>query len=167
MRATVFAVAFLLSFPGVAEEEGASLSLKVGQSLQLSGEDVERIAVEDPSVIAVEPGKERVTVLALRPGTTRLLVWRAGETEARTVTVSPAAEAQPAAPDERISLKVGSSRVLIVPGLRRVSVGEPSVADISSVEKDQILLEAKSAGTTTLLHWDGEGKRKAIEVTVR
>lgn len=175
MRASVAVVAFCLSFSVVAQEQGASLSLKVGESVELSAKGFTRIAVEDPSVVDVRPGAELFTATGLRAGTTRILVWREGRKEERSVTVTGSGVAQapapksPAAalPDERISMAAGESRVFIVPKISRVAVGDPEIADITMAGKEEILVEAKSSGTTTLMHWTSDGARRSIEITVR
>lgn len=52
-----------------------------------------------------------------------------------------------------LSLAVGSQKVLDLPGLSRVAVGDPEVADVRVVSKTQLLIVGAKVGTTTLEVW--------------
>lgn len=73
-----------------------------------------------------------------------------------------------AAADEVIHLGVGSQRVLTVPeGIQRIAVGDPEVADVRPVGRDQVLILAGKEGRTTLLIWRSNGRRDSHVVVVR
>lgn len=70
--------------------------------------------------------------------------------------------------DEVIHLGVGTQRVLTVPeGIQRIAVGDPEVADVRPVGRDQVLILAGKEGRTTLLIWRSNGKRDSHVVVVR
>lgn len=70
--------------------------------------------------------------------------------------------------DEVIHLGVGTQRVLTVPeGIQRIAVGDPEVADVRPVGRDQVLVLAGKEGRTTLLIWRSNGKRDSHVVVVR
>lgn len=69
---------------------------------------------------------------------------------------------------EEIVLGVGTQRVLKVPdGIERVSVGDPEVADVKPLGRDQVLVLAGKIGRTTLLVWRSGGRQDTHEVVVR
>jgi len=60
------------------------------------------------------------------------------------------ADAPPGAGE--IVLGVGAQRVLTVPqGIERLSIGDPEVADVKPLGRDQVLVLAGKPGRTTLL----------------
>lgn len=79
------------------------------------------------------------------------------------------AEAPPFEPeltDRRIAVAVGGRASVHVPGLARVAVGDPEVAEIK-VAHDEILLNGRREGRTTVLAWSGNGARHSYVVEVR
>lgn len=59
----------------------------------------------------------------------------------------------------RLSLPVGKSLVIDAPGeVRRVSVGQPDIADFIQLSSRQIYLSGKTPGETNLTLWDGQGQ---------
>ncbi|MBN8230094.1 pilus assembly protein N-terminal domain-containing protein [Corallococcus macrosporus] len=70
------------------------------------------------------------------------------------------------AADETLTLKKGAKQVLTVPGLSRVALGDPSVADVRTTGKDGVELSALAKGTTTLIVWGGDGKRRTYRIVV-
>ena len=78
----------------------------------------------------------------------------------------------PAAADvqsgDEIVLGVGAQRVLTVrQGIERISIGDPEVADVKPLGRDQVLVLAGKAGRTTLLIWRVGGVRQSHAVVVR
>jgi pilus assembly protein CpaC len=65
-----------------------------------------------------------------------------------------------------ISLGVGQQKVLNIPGLQRVAIGDPSVLYAESLGQNQIILTAKKHGRTTLILWLKGGKRKNYSVHI-
>ncbi len=66
-----------------------------------------------------------------------------------------------------ISLGVGTQRVLTIPGIQRVAVGDPAIADVKTIGNNQLLVIGSSEGKTTLLIWKGSGQRINYLVSVR
>jgi len=66
---------------------------------------------------------------------------------------------------DEILLIVGGIKVLEVYSPRRVSVRNPEIADVDSVSSKEIILVAKTAGSTSLTIWDREGE-KTFYITV-
>ncbi|RKG68976.1 hypothetical protein D7V80_10645 [Corallococcus sp. CA054B] len=101
--------------------------------------------------------------VALTLGTLLLSALPAGARE-------PAARAGdskelPAA-DETLTLKKGAKQVLTVPGMSRVALGDPSVADVKTTGKDGVEVSALAKGTTTLIIWGADGKRRTYRIVV-
>jgi pilus assembly protein CpaC len=75
----------------------------------------------------------------------------------------------PAAPqssqEERITLRVGRTKILKVPGLSRVALGDRSIADVKTEGENAVRLQGMSEGKTTLLVWAG-GSHQAYVITV-
>lgn len=69
---------------------------------------------------------------------------------------------------EEIVLGVGAQRVLEVPdGIERVSVGDPEVADVKPLGRDQVLVLAGKIGRTTLIVWRSGGRQDSHAIVVR
>lgn len=64
-------------------------------------------------------------------------------------------EAEPTA-TRRVGVEEGGQRVLQASGVTRISVGDPSVADVKLVDGDELLITGVKAGRTTLILWYGE-----------
>ncbi|MEN8144367.1 MAG: type II and III secretion system protein family protein [Gemmatimonadota bacterium] len=70
-------------------------------------------------------------------------------------------------PTAIIRVAVGGSHVVVHPvALRRVSVGNPEVADVLVVAGNEILVSGKGPGTTSLIFWDNSGGRELYTVRV-
>jgi pilus assembly protein CpaC len=66
-----------------------------------------------------------------------------------------------------ISLGVGTQKVLPVPGLNKIAVGDPGVADVKTIGNNQLLLIGVGEGKTTLLIWKTNGQLLKYLVAVR
>ncbi len=66
-----------------------------------------------------------------------------------------------------VSLGVGSQKVITIPGLSRVALGDPSIADVKTLGSGQLLITGQSEGKTTLLVWKSSGQRVSYLVAVR
>lgn len=67
-----------------------------------------------------------------------------------------------------LQLAVGAQKTLSLPGLQRVALGDPSVADVKTLGNSELLVIGVSAGHTTLLVWKtGASKPESFEVTVK
>ncbi|QSQ24132.1 pilus assembly protein N-terminal domain-containing protein [Pyxidicoccus parkwayensis] len=77
-----------------------------------------------------------------------------------------AAEAAPA-PEGTVTLKKGGQKDLSVPGMVRVAIDDPEVADVDLANKGVLRLTGSKAGETTLLVWVGpENKRGSFRIIV-
>lgn len=80
---------------------------------------------------------------------------------------SSAEGTQAAAPDSALFLVRGTSRVVEHGArLERVSIADPDVADAVVVSSDEVVINAKAPGQTTLFLWDDEGGRRMFGVNV-
>lgn len=59
---------------------------------------------------------------------------------------------------EEIKLYVGEPRVLPSSNAKRIAIARPEVADVSSVTTDEVVLEPKAPGATSLFIWDDYGQ---------
>ncbi len=66
-----------------------------------------------------------------------------------------------------ISLGVGTQKVINVPGITRVSIGEPAIANFRTLPNGQVLLTGNSEGRTSLLTWKSSGQRVTYLISVR
>ena len=66
-----------------------------------------------------------------------------------------------------ISLGVGTQKVITVPGIARVAVGDAAVADVKTIGNNQLLIIGSSEGKTTLLIWKNSGQRISYLLSVR
>ncbi|NOK22147.1 pilus assembly protein N-terminal domain-containing protein [Corallococcus carmarthensis] len=101
--------------------------------------------------------------VALTLGTLLLGAMPAGAKEPAARTADQ--EEAPAA-DETLTLKKGAKRVLTVPGLSRVALGDPSIADVKTTGTDGVEISALAAGKTTLIVWGNGGKRRTYRIVV-
>ncbi len=76
------------------------------------------------------------------------------------------ASARAGAPGE-LEVQVGQQRVLDRPGIARVSVGDPGIAQVTPVAGHQVLITGVAPGRTTLILWFQDGKRETRDVVVR
>lgn len=58
---------------------------------------------------------------------------------------------------EPVVLSPGEQEVLRVPGLTRIAVGDPAVADVTPTSKGELLVLGKKLGRTTLTLWTARG----------
>jgi pilus assembly protein CpaC len=66
-----------------------------------------------------------------------------------------------------ISLGVGTQKVVTIPGIQRIAVGDPSIADVRNIGNNQILIIGQGEGKTTLIVWKTSGQRVSYLVSVR
>jgi pilus assembly protein CpaC len=83
-------------------------------------------------------------------------------------TLVPAQGAAPAAlSTSELSVAVNKSIILDQPaGIRRISIASGDIAEAVAASAQEILLNGKAPGDTTLLVWDSRGNRQAYEVHV-
>src|SRR5690242_4440125 len=70
-------------------------------------------------------------------------------------------------PSGQIRLMVNRHAVLVtrVPA-RRVSVGQPEIADVNPISATNILVTAKKPGTTQVIVWDDAERSQVVDVVV-
>lgn len=79
----------------------------------------------------------------------------------------PAAAARAEAkPSEKVELAPGSQTLLAFPGVTRVALGDPSIAEVKVEPGGQLLLTGLAEGRTTLLVWRGRDPEKREVVVV-
>ncbi|MBX7096744.1 MAG: pilus assembly protein N-terminal domain-containing protein [Myxococcaceae bacterium] len=66
-----------------------------------------------------------------------------------------------------ISIGVGTQKVITVPGIQRVAIGDSQVADVKTIGNNQLLVIGSAEGKTTLLIWKTSGQRISYLVSVR
>lgn len=77
-----------------------------------------------------------------------------------------AAQGEPAADTQALFLQVGETRVLDVPGVRRVTVGQGDVLSAVTADGREVVVFGRQSGTTSLHIWSGQGSRQAYTVEV-
>ncbi len=60
--------------------------------------------------------------------------------------------------EEPVTLYRGDIKVITVANPTRVIISNPSVADVTSVSKDEMIISAKEQGATNLIWWDAKGQ---------
>jgi Flp pilus assembly secretin CpaC len=68
---------------------------------------------------------------------------------------SPAQVPAPTSTQETLILKRGSSMSVKVPGMNRIAIGDPEIAEVEVPDKSAIRLTGLKAGETTLVVWSG------------
>ncbi|QDE65573.1 MULTISPECIES: pilus assembly protein N-terminal domain-containing protein [Myxococcus] len=69
--------------------------------------------------------------------------------------------------EETVVVKKGSHRELQIPGMVRIAIDEPEIADIKALGKGVLRITGKQAGETALLVWAGpENKRSSYRIVV-
>ncbi len=67
-----------------------------------------------------------------------------------------------------IDLMVNKSTVLTTRSpYKRVSIGQPDIADVNLVGPSEVLLTAKKPGSTQLILWDDQDRSQVVDVVVR
>ena len=83
------------------------------------------------------------------------------------VLVAFSAGSAPAQGVEEMKLTVGKSIVLDYPAdIRQMSTSDPAVVDAVAVSTREVLLNAKGAGTATVVVWPREGQRTIYSINV-
>jgi pilus assembly protein CpaC len=68
---------------------------------------------------------------------------------------------------EAFTLKKGETKTLSFPGLTRVAVGDPEIADVVTGSGDTLRVKGGTPGKTTLLVWAAGGARKSYLIEVK
>jgi eukaryotic-like serine/threonine-protein kinase len=146
------------------EVSPSRVAIVAGENATLTVPGLARVAVGDAAVAEVKTvGKDDLQVTCVAEGTTTLLVWTsAGDRFAYTVQVRKRPVSIPA----ELSLSKGEQRVLDVPGMVRVAVGNPQVVDVKTIGGNELLVVARGSGRTNVLVWTSGGARHEVRVVV-
>lgn len=71
-----------------------------------------------------------------------------------------------ALPDELLGLQVGEVRVLAVPDVARVAVGDGQVINALTTEEKEVIVFARREGSTVLQIWSQDGQRRRYDIEV-
>jgi len=66
-----------------------------------------------------------------------------------------------------IALGVGTQKVITIPGITRIALGDPNIAEVKTIGNNQVLIVGQAEGKTTLLIWKSSGQRVSYLVAVR
>lgn len=61
--------------------------------------------------------------------------------------------------EEEIKLYVGLGQIIPVNSPKRVAIGNPAIADVVNISKNELTINPKVAGNTTLIVWDNFGEQ--------
>jgi pilus assembly protein CpaC len=70
------------------------------------------------------------------------------------------------AQSDTLHLTIGDSKLLHLQSTEKIAVGNPAIADITTVSNDEILLSAKSVGSTSLTFISANGNQKSQNIIV-
>lgn len=187
MHGMLRVVVVSLWFPLVAlatEPQQRNLRLVKGTESVLDVNGMTRVAVGNPAVVDVKViAPNQLLLVGVQKGTTTVQVWR-GDQHRDTFTVSVVDEELsglkpngPAVPLSSVSvgedaandldLAVGAQKVLTIPGIQRVAIGDPDICDVKVNGNSQLRLIGVHKGVTTLIVWKTGGARLEYTIHVR
>lgn len=67
---------------------------------------------------------------------------------------------------EPVEVSLNESKYMVAPGITRLAVGNPAIADVQLLSSGDFLLVGKKAGTTSLIVWSDGGRRTEYTVYV-
>jgi serine/threonine-protein kinase len=151
-----------------AAMEGGVITLDSKQQIVMNVPGVQRIAIGEPDIADVKTiGNDQVMIIAGEPGKTTLLIWKSdGKRSSYVVRVRATDEWLKAREDEIVTLTPYTKKVLKIPGIQRIAVGDASIADVKTIGNDRVVIIGGEVGKTTLLVWKSDGKRKSFMVAV-
>jgi serine/threonine-protein kinase len=117
---------------------------------------ITRVVASEPSIVAINVDAASISLTGLREGSTTLDVWTGSERRAVDVHVGP----------EQLVLEQGMQKLIDTPGIQRVAVGDMSIADVKTIGNNQILIIGAGPGSTTLLVWTNDNRRRSYTVKV-
>jgi pilus assembly protein CpaC len=90
-----------------------------------------------------------------------------GGLQAQAPAAQPAAAANQDASNE-LSVAVGKSILIdVAKPIARVAIGLPDTAEVTAISPNEVMLNGKAVGETSLIIWDTSGGRQFFDVTVR
>ena len=109
---------------------------------------------------ATSPARAALRLLALAAGVLALPA-------AAQQTAAPAAQRVIPAGDRMVVVARGQTALLVQPvALQRLSIADPEVAEIFAVSPQEVLVNGKKLGTTSLMLWDASGAYRLYTVEV-
>lgn len=150
------------------------IDLTVGMPRVLKLPKISRLTMGDSAIADLEPlDNGDIKLVGVSRGETKLRVWPQGRSTFVEIRIhvqgdGPARASAPKAPaDNRVgekvadgatlSLALNEERVLVVPNMTRMAVGDSAIADVKLLGNDRMLVAAgKEKGGTTLIVWSGE-----------
>ncbi|WP_224362028.1 type II and III secretion system protein family protein [Hyalangium versicolor] len=66
-----------------------------------------------------------------------------------------------------LALGVGTQKVITIPGITKIALGDASIAEVKNLSNNQILITGQAEGKTTLLVWKSSGQRVSYLIAVR
>ncbi len=145
------------------------LQVAVGAQRVISTPGLQRVALGNASLADVRTAGQDVVLIGVAPGRTELRVWKSGasapEVYEVTVTAAPSSAGDPTPITFTPTLQLGAKTSRAVPGLQRIAVGDPDIADLS-VDDAGVTLAGKGAGQTNVLLWFADGRREQWVVKV-
>jgi len=67
---------------------------------------------------------------------------------------------------EDIKLTVGSAQIVSVRSPLRVAIGNPEIADLKQISENELLVNGKAVGSTTLIVWHRSGRKDISSILV-
>src|ERR1700749_5174679 len=81
-------------------------------------------------------------------------------------TVQAMPQAQASAQTENVHIRVGRSIIVTMQArLRKVYVSNPAVVESTTTSPNQVVITAKSAGSSNVVFWDEQGRSRMLEVS--
>jgi pilus assembly protein CpaC len=71
----------------------------------------------------------------------------------------PPQKSPPELKEELITVRAGNSKKLELVGVVRIALGDPAIADVSTLGGNIIQVDGKKAGETKLIIWVGSARR--------
>ena len=170
----LLAVILAPSFAHAAERGPKAIRLRVGESKTLDVGDYKKLAIGQPDTVGVSASEQggQLTVIGRSAGKSTLVVWPVnGPRESYLVEVEGDGKKVEAAWPARIEdssellVRAGEEKVLQLVGIKRITIGDPEIADVKLNGDSELLIQGNSDGRTSLLVWRQDGSR--VEYIVR
>ena len=148
----------------VIDADGPALLLQRGQLETMNVPGATRVISSDPTVLEARLlDGDRVVLNARKEGNVRLFAEKGPNGTAEMWRVGIAA-----APPVRQAFAIAKKeqKVLTIPGMQRVAVGDSDTADVKTIGNNQLLVIGVGEGTTSLLVWTSSGERLEWDVTI-
>jgi Flp pilus assembly secretin CpaC len=152
-------------------EAQADYSVPVGKNIVVDVPAGTRAAVSsDPRVATVQPlSDSQILVTGKTRGNTTITLDR-GENHRSHFTVSVGADEGltevKAEESSTLRLSIGRQTSIKVKGLKRVAIGDPRVAEVSVVDRNEILVTGLATGQTSVLLWVGKDRHVSYLIKV-